>query len=58
MCLKQRSGHFSNFHEMVADFEKGLRHDDSTMVSDLSTNILWLETFIRTLDHTDTTMNR
>ncbi|KAI0236973.1 hypothetical protein LSAT2_012532 [Lamellibrachia satsuma] len=56
MMEKQRSGNYSNFHDMVEDFEKGLRHEDSTMMSDLSTNILWLETFIRTLDHMDTTM--
>ena len=36
----------------------GLRHDDSVMMSDLCTNIVWLETYIRTLEHMDNTMYR
>ena len=58
MLERQKRGNYSNFHDMVRDFEKELHHDDSVMMSDLSTNIIWMETFINTLDHMDTTTYR
>ena len=54
----QKRGSFSNFAEMVRSFERGLRHQDSNLVSDLCTNILWVETFMNSLDHTDNIMFR
>lgn len=58
MLERQKKGAFSNFAEMTRSFEKGLRHYDSNLVSDLCTNILWMETFMNSMDHYDNIMFR
>jgi hypothetical protein len=58
MMDRQKRGNFTNFYQMVKGFEKTLRHDDSMMCADLATNIIWMEIFINTLDHMDTTTYR
>ena len=56
MMERQKRGKFTDFYEMVHDFEKSLSHQDSIMMPDLCTNIIWMETLMRTLDHMDSTM--
>ncbi|XP_013402648.1 cation channel sperm-associated protein 3-like [Lingula anatina] len=58
MLEKQRRGKYSNFHEMVQEFEDTLRHDDFAVVSDISTNLIWLDTLLTSLDHMDNSMFR
>ena len=56
MLERQKKGNYTNFYEMVHAFQQGLHHEDSVMMSDLCTNIIWIETFLRTLDHMDSTI--
>lgn len=51
-------GNFSNFHDMLQDFQKTLRHDDYVQMTDLCTNLIWIETMVTSLDHMDNTMYR
>ena len=55
MSERQKQGNFASFKDMVWEFQKGLEHDESVMMSDICTNIMWMETFMRTLDHMDST---
>ena len=38
---------------MCRAFQDTLRHDDHVIMTDTSTNLVWMETFITTLDHLD-----
>lgn len=58
MQIKQQEGGHASFVDLVKDFQDRLRHDDSVMTSDISTNMVWMETFFRTLDHMDSNMYR
>ena len=58
MMERQKRGNYTNFHDMVREFQRSLSHDDSIMMTDLCTNIIWIETFLRTLDHMDSTTYR
>ncbi|XP_002730732.1 cation channel sperm-associated protein 3-like [Saccoglossus kowalevskii] len=58
MLEKQQGSRFSNFHEMMEEFQRTLRHDDYVIMVDLATNLTWLETFITSLDHQDNTIYR
>ena len=43
---------------MLQDFQKTLRHDDYVQMTDLCTNLIWIETMVTSLDHMDNTMYR
>ncbi|XP_014669434.1 PREDICTED: cation channel sperm-associated protein 3-like [Priapulus caudatus] len=58
MMQKQASSNYKNFNDMVEDFQNTLRHDDYIMMVDMCTNLTWMETLSRTLDHIDNTMYR
>lgn len=58
MLDKQRKGNYTNFYEMVEEYQRSLKHTDSVTLSDLCTNILWIETMLHTLDFMDSTMYR
>ncbi|KAF6030877.1 CATSPER3 [Bugula neritina] len=38
--------------------QKTLRHDDYVQMTDLCTNLIWIETMVTSLDHMDNTMFR
>ncbi|XP_067928927.1 cation channel sperm-associated protein 3-like [Watersipora subatra] len=58
MLERQKMGNFSNFHDMLQDFQKTLRHDDYVQMTDLCTNLIWIETMVTSLDHMDNTLFR
>ncbi|XP_074649066.1 cation channel sperm-associated protein 3-like [Tubulanus polymorphus] len=58
MMQRQKVGHFTNFQDMVQDFQSSLRHDDYVMMNDLCGNLIWMEMFVTSLDHMDNTMYR
>ncbi|XP_070544767.1 cation channel sperm-associated protein 3-like [Ptychodera flava] len=58
MLEKQQGSQYSDFYEMVGEFQKTLRHDDYAVMLDLATNLIWMETFITSLDHQDNTLYR
>lgn len=49
----QKSSQFVDFKDMCRAFEETLRHEDHVIMTDTSTNLVWMETFITTLDHLD-----
>ena len=51
-------GCYANFEEMTRQHEKGLSHEDPMVVKDITTSILWMEAFLRTLDHMDKAVYR
>ncbi|CAH1796922.1 unnamed protein product [Owenia fusiformis] len=58
MIEQQKKGDFSNFHDMVGEFQHTLRHNDCVMMTDLCTNLVWIETFVTSLEHMDNTTYR
>lgn len=46
----QQKGQFQNFQQMVAEFQNALKHEDIVVVSDLCTNIVWMETYLLTME--------
>ncbi|XP_046853933.1 cation channel sperm-associated protein 3-like [Xenia sp. Carnegie-2017] len=53
MLEKQKSSQFVDFKDMCRAFQETLRPDDFVIMSDTSTNLVWMETFITSLDHLD-----
>ena len=43
---------------MTKSFSKTLRHDDYVIMKDVCTNLLWIETYIDSLDYLDLYMHR
>jgi len=43
---------------MANSFYKTLRHDDYVIMKDVCTDLVWLETYIDSLDHLDLYMYR
>ena len=58
MLERQKRGNYSNFHDMVQEFQRSLRHNDSVVMTDLSTNVIWMETYLTMMDHMDATVYR
>uniref|UniRef100_A0A7M5X154 Ion transport domain-containing protein n=2 Tax=Clytia hemisphaerica TaxID=252671 RepID=A0A7M5X154_9CNID len=58
MLEKQKTSHYTNFNEMASSFVKTLRHDDYVIMKDVCTNLLWIETYIDSLDYLDLYMHR
>lgn len=56
MLVMQKKENFATFEEMVKKYKGTLKHDEHMVCSDRSTKVLWMETFIQTLDHMDNTM--
>jgi len=44
--------------EVLKDYRATLVHSDIVLSSDLSANLIWLETFIKTLDNMDANLHR
>ena len=44
--------------EVMKDYRATVTHSDIMMTSDLSANIIWLETFLKTLDNMDAHLHR
>ena len=38
---------------MTRGFYETLRHDDYVIMNDVSTNLMWMETYLDSLDHLD-----
>ena len=53
MLEQQKKSKYGNFEEMTKEFYETLRHDDYVIMTDVSTNLMWLETFLTSLDHMD-----
>ncbi|KAM9500020.1 cation channel sperm-associated protein 3-like isoform 2-T2 [Salvelinus alpinus] len=47
-----------NFTKLVEQFNKSLRHTDYTVMEDLSTSMSFIDIYLTTLDHQDTTTNK
>ncbi|KAJ8022945.1 Cation channel sperm-associated protein 3 [Holothuria leucospilota] len=58
MLEKQNRGDYTNFYDMVKEFQSTLRHDDYVISVDLATNLTWIEAAITSLDHMENTVYR
>ncbi|XP_036845445.1 cation channel sperm-associated protein 3 [Oncorhynchus mykiss] len=47
-----------NFTKLVQQFNKSLRHTDYTVMEDLCTSMSFIDIYLTTLDHQDTTVNK
>ncbi|XP_014053739.1 cation channel sperm-associated protein 3 isoform X2 [Salmo salar] len=47
-----------NFTKLVEQFNKSLRHTDYTVMEDLCTSMSFIDIYLTTLDHQDTTANK
>lgn len=53
MLEKQKTSQYTNFEEMTKGFYETLRHDDYVIMTDVSVNLLWIETYLDSLDRMD-----
>jgi len=53
MLEKQKTSQYANFEEMTKSFYETLRHDDYVIMTDVCTNLMWLETYLDSLDRLD-----
>ena len=43
---------------MIREHENTLEHHEPLIMTDITTNIIWIESFLQTLDHMDKSMYR
>ncbi|CAH1245964.1 cation channel sperm-associated protein 3-like [Branchiostoma lanceolatum] len=55
---KQKGSRYANFTEMAAQFEKTLRHEDYIIMEEMCADLMWIETYLTSLDHQENTLYR
>ncbi|XP_078578081.1 cation channel sperm-associated protein 3-like isoform X3 [Branchiostoma floridae x Branchiostoma japonicum] len=55
---KQKGSRYANFTEMAAQFERTLRHEDYIIMEEMCADLMWIETYLTSLDHQENTLYR
>lgn len=53
-----QTGNERNFTKLVEQFKKSLHHTDYMVMEDLCTSMSFIDIYLTTLDHQDSTLNR